>query len=133
MEYISISIIITPLRENLFIIIMKYVTTQDEIKQKKQYGMILNTDSNNNNGFQHFVMSNQFPTYIKDAIHIIEHVNQIKEYHLRIVNIEHIVDIKNIDNIVNIDHIGNVVTIKLIEHSKLTLMDLDLSWCNLNF
>ena len=35
-------------------------------------------------------MSNQFPTYIKDAIHIIEHVNQIKEYHLRIVNIEHI-------------------------------------------
>lgn len=90
MEYIFFSIIITPLRENLFIIIMKYVTTQDEIKQKKQYGMILNTDSNNNNGFQHFAMSNQFPTYIKDAIHIIEHVNQIKEYHLRIVNIEHI-------------------------------------------
>ena len=90
MEFIFFSIIITPLRENLFIIIMKYVTTQDEIKQKKQYGMILNTDSNNNNGFQHFVMSNQFPTYIKDAIHIIEHVNQIKEYHLRIVNIEHI-------------------------------------------
>ena len=50
---------------------MKYVTTQDEIKQKKQYGMILNTDSNNNNGFQHFVMSNQFPTYIKDAISFI--------------------------------------------------------------
>ncbi len=72
---------------------MDFVVASDEEKQGvKKYGVILNTtdDSVSIGGFKNFVMSNNFCNFMKKCINIIENENQVKQYHMRIVNIEHI-------------------------------------------